>query len=69
MKFIPEIADEYACNLVLLRQRRDALKAQAKAERNAELRLRLWRRVYLLDCMIMDGARAVHLMRDRRHGE
>ena len=39
MKTIAEIADEYERNLVLLRQRRDELKAQAKAEPCAELKI------------------------------
>lgn len=45
MKTIAEIADEYERNLVPLRERRDALREQAKAEPSAEVRIRLWRRV------------------------
>ena len=68
MKTTAEIADEYERNLVLLRQRRAELKAQAKAEPSAELRFRLWRRVGLLDGMITDSAVAMYLMRGGRHG-
>lgn len=69
MKPIAEIADEYERNLVLLRQRRDEVKAQAKAEPCAELRIRLWKRVGMLDGMIADGARDVALMRGDRRGK
>lgn len=68
MKSTAEIADEYERNLVLLRQRRDELKAQAKAEPDAKKRIRLWRRVGLLDGMITDSAVAMYLMRGGRHG-
>lgn len=68
MKTTAEIADEYERNLVLLRQRRDALKAQAKAEPDAKKRIRLWHRVGLLDGMITDSAVAMYLMRGGRHG-
>ena len=69
MKSTAEIADEYERNLVLLRQRRDELKAQAKAEPDAKKRIRLWRRVGLLDGMITDSAVAMYLMRGGRHGK
>ena len=68
MKTIAEIADEYERNLVLLRQRRDALKAQAKAEPDAKKRIRLWHRVGLLDGMITSSAEAMNIMRGGRHG-
>ena len=69
MKSTAEIADEYERNLVLLRQRRDELKAQAKAEPDAKKRIRLWRRVGLLDGMITDSAVAMYLMRGGRYGK
>lgn len=68
MKTTAEIADEYERNLVLLRQRRDELKAQAKAEPDAKKRIRLWRRAGILDGMITDSAVAMYLMRGGRHG-
>ena len=69
MKPIAEIADEYERNLVPLRQRRDEVKAQAKAEPSAELRIRLWNRVGVLDGMIADGVSAIRAMRGGRHGD
>ena len=69
MKTTAEIADEYERNLVPLRQRRDELKAQAKAEPSAELRFRLWRRVGLLDGMITSSSEAVDIMRGGRRGK
>ncbi len=69
MKTTAEIADEYERNLVLLRQRRDALKAQAKAEPDAKKRIRLWRRVGMLDGMITSSAEAVSIMRGERRGQ
>ena len=67
MKTTAEIADEYERNLVLLRQRRAELKAQA--EPSAKLRLRLWRRVGLLDGMITSSSEAVDIMRGGRRGK
>ncbi len=69
MKTIAEIADEYERNLVPLRERRDALRVQAKAEPSAELRIRLWHRVGMLDGMIADGVSAIRAMRGGRHGK
>ena len=69
MKTTAEIADEYERNLVLLRQRRAELKAQAQAEPSAKLRLRLWRRVGLLDGMITSSSEAVDIMRGSRRGK
>lgn len=69
MKTIAEIADEYERNLGPLRQRRDALRVQAKAEPNAELRIRLWHRVGMLDGMIADGVSAIRAMRGGHHGK
>ena len=69
MKPIAEIADEYESNLVPLRERRDALKAQAKAEPSAERRCRLWHRVGMLDGMIAEGVSAIRAMRGGRHGK
>ena len=69
MKTISEIADEYERNLVPLRQRRDELKAQAKAEPSAELRCRLWHRVGVLEGMIDDGVSAIRAMRGDRRGK
>lgn len=69
MKPIAEIADEYERNLVPLRQRRDELKAQAKAEPSAELRCRLWHRVGMLDGMIFEGTSAIRTMRGERRGK
>ena len=69
MKTIAEIADEYERNLVPLRQRRDELKAQARAERNLNKRIRLWHRVVLLDGMITSSAEAMDIMRGGRHGQ
>ena len=69
MKTIAEIADEYERNLVPLRQRRDALREQAKAEPCAELRIRLWKRVGMLEGMIDDGVYAVRTMRGDRRGK
>lgn len=69
MKSIAEIADEYERNLVLLRQRRDELKAQARAEPDAKKRIRLWHRVVLLDGMITSSAEAMDIMRGGRHGQ
>ena len=68
MKSIAEIADEYERNLVLLRQRRDELKAQGKAEPDADKRMCLWRRACILDGMITSSAEAVSIMRGGRHG-
>lgn len=68
MKTIAEIADEYERNLVPLRQRRDELKAQAKAEPDAKKRIRLWRRAGILDGMITSSAEAMDIMRGGRHG-
>ena len=68
MKTIAEISDEYERNLVPLRQRRDELKAQAKAEPDAKKRIRLWHRVGLLDGMITSSAEAMDIMRGGRHG-
>lgn len=68
MKTTAEIADEYERNLVLLRQRRDELKAQARAELDAKKRIRLWHRVGLLDGMITSSAEAMDIMRGGRHG-
>lgn len=68
MKTIAEIADEYERNLILLRQRRDELKAQARAEPDAKKRIRLWHRVGLLDGMITSSAEAMDIMRGGRHG-
>ena len=69
MKTIAEIADEYERNLVPLRQRRDEVKAQAKTEPSAELRIRLWNRVGMLEGMIDDGVYAVRTMRGDRRGK
>lgn len=69
MKTIAEIADEYERNLVPLRQRRDALKAQAKAEPSAELRIRLWKRVGMLEGMIFEGTSAIRTMRGDPRGK
>ena len=69
MKTTAEIADEYERNLVQLRQRRDELKAQAKAEPDADKRMCLWRRACILDGMITDSAVAMYLMRGGRHGK
>lgn len=69
MKPIAEIADEYERNLVPLRERRDEVKAQAKAEPSAEVRIRLWHRVGMLDGMIADGVSAIRAMRGGRHGK
>lgn len=69
MKPIAEIADEYERNLIPLRERRDAVKAQAKAEPSAERRCRLWRRAALLDAMLYDGALAIHIMRRGSDGK
>ena len=69
MKTIAEIADEYERNLVPLRQRRDALREQAKAEPCAELRIRLWKRVGMLEGMIDDGVYAVRTMRGEHRGK
>ena len=69
MKTIAEIADEYERNLVPLRERRDTLRVQAKAEPCAELRCRLWHRVGMLDGMIADGVSAIRAMRGGRHGK
>ena len=69
MKPIAEIADEYERNLVPLRERRDEVKAQAKAEPCAELRIRLWHRVGMLDGMIADGVSAIRAMRGDRRGK
>lgn len=69
MKTIAEIADEYERNLVPLRERRDALRVQAKAEPCAELRCRLWHRVGLLEGMIDEGVSAIRAMRGGRHGK
>lgn len=63
MKTIAEIVDEYECNLALLRQRRDEVKAQIKSERDLNLRIRLWHRVDMLEGMINDGVHAVRTMR------
>lgn len=69
MKTIAEIADEYERNLVPLRQRRDALREQAKTEPSAELRIRLWNRVGMLEGMIDDGVSAIRTMRGERRGK
>ena len=69
MKTIAEISDEYERNLVPLRQRRDELKAQAKAEPDAKKRMCLWRRACILDGMITDSAVAMYLMRGGCHGK
>lgn len=69
MKTIAEIADEYERNLVPLRQRRDEVKAQAKAEPCAELRCRLWHRFGVLDGMIYEGVSAIRTMRGERRGK
>ena len=69
MKTIAEIADEYERNLVPLRQRRNALREQAKAEPCAELRCRLWHRVGVLDGMIYEGVSAIRAMRGDRRGK
>ena len=69
MKPIAEIADEYERNLVPLRERRDEVKAQAKAEPSAEVRIRLWHRVGMLDGMIADRVSAIRAMRGGRHGK
>ena len=69
MKPIAEIADEYERNLVPLRERRDEVKAQAKAAPSAEVRIRLWHRVGMLDGMIADGVSAIRAMRGGRHGK
>lgn len=69
MKPIAEIADEYERNLVPLRQRRDEVKAQAKAEPSAELRCRLWHRVGVLEGMIDEGVSAIRTMRGDRCGK
>lgn len=68
MKTTAEIADEYERNLVPLRQRRDELKAQARAEPDAKKRIQLWHRVGLLDGMITSSAEAMNIMRGGRHG-
>ena len=68
MKTTAEIADEYERNLVPLRQRRDELKAQARAEPDAKRRILLWRRAGMLDGMITDSVDAVRIMRGGRHG-
>ena len=69
MKTIAEIADEYERNLVPLRQRRDEVKAQAKAEPSAELRIRLWNRVGMLEGRIDEGVSAIRAMRGERRGK
>ena len=68
MKTTAEIAGEYERNLVPLRQRRDELKTQARAEPDAKKRIRLWHRVGLLDGMITSSAEAMNIMRGGRHG-
>ena len=68
MKTIAEIADEYERNLVPLRERRDALRAQAKAEPCAERRIQLWHRIGTLDGMIYEGASSIRAMRGGRRG-
>ena len=69
MKTIAEIADEYERNLVPLRERRDALRVQAKAEPSTERRIRLWHRVGMLDGMIAEGVSSIRAMRGGRHGD
>lgn len=69
MKTIAEIADEYERNLVPLRERRDEVKAQAKAEPSTERRIRLWHRVGMLDGMIAEGVSAIRAMRGDRRGK
>ena len=69
MKTIAEIADEYERNLIPLRQRRDELKAQAKAEPDADKRMCLWRRACILDGMITSSSEAVDIMRGGRRGK
>lgn len=69
MKTIAEIADEYERNLVPLRERRDALREQAKAEPCAERRIQLWHRIGTLDGMLYEGASAIRAMRGGRHGD
>lgn len=69
MKPIAEIADEYERNLVPLRERRDEVKAQAKAEPSTERRIRLWHRVGMLDGMIAEGVSSIRAMRGGRHGD
>ena len=69
MKTIAEMIPEYEGNLDALRQRRDALREQAKAEPCAELRCRLWHRVGVLDGMIDEGVSAIRAMRGDRRGK
>lgn len=69
MKPIAEIADEYESNLVPLRERRDTLRVQAKAEPSTEWCIRLWHRAGVLDGMIADGVSAIRAMRGGRHGK
>ena len=69
MKSLCEMANEYEENLTALRVRRDALKKQASEECSAELRVRLWRRITMLDAMISDSVYAVIRMRGGRHGK
>lgn len=64
MKSITEIAEEYERNLEPMRRRRDELKALAKAEPCAELRIRLWQRVGMLEGMIYSSADAIARMRE-----
>ena len=68
MKTTAEIADEYERNLVPLRQRRDELKAQAKAEPDADKRMCLWRRAGRPDGMRAGRAGGTSIMRGGRHG-
>lgn len=62
MKTTAEIADEYERNLVLLRQRRAELKAQAQAEPSAKLRHALTERIVLINEIIASTTAALDLM-------
>ena len=68
VKSIAEIADEYERNLLRLRQRRDEVSVLIRAERCAERRWKLHKRVEILEQMIFESASAIAVMRGERHG-
>ena len=62
-KTIREIADEYECNLAVMRQRRVELDVLLTRTAGYELRRKLIERMKQLDAMIASGQIDVYLMR------
>lgn len=68
-KTIREIADEYECNLAVMRQRRAELDVLLTRTAGYGLRRKLIERMKQLDAIITDGQMDVYLMRKYSGGD